>query len=53
METSPMNMEQIVAVITLLGFGVSGLIFLWKVFKTSRNFMKEFEGCKDTIKCKY
>ena len=50
METSPMNMEQIVAVITLLGFGVSGLIFLWKVFKTSRNFMKEFEGCKDTIK---
>ena len=44
-----MNLEQVVAIITLLGFGISGLLFLWKVFKTSRVFMQDHDELKEAI----
>lgn len=44
------HLETIVAIITLLGFGISGLIFLWKVFKTSRVFMQDHNELKEAIR---
>lgn len=43
------NIEEIVAVITLLGFGFSGLLFLWKVFKASKVFLTDHEELKEAI----
>tara|TARA_R100000951_G_scaffold93028_1_gene81564 strand:+ start:100 stop:675 length:576 start_codon:yes stop_codon:yes gene_type:complete len=44
-----LNVEEVVAIVTLVGFIFSGIVCIWKVFKTTRIFIKDHEQLQEAV----